>query len=245
MQYFGGKNRSGKKIANIINDIITTNNIKSYVELFVGSGGVFRHVNCENKIINDKESLIIELHKYLADGNKVSLEYDDYYKLEDLYKELKNGKYGDIPIGVVGYIAYQCSFAGKRFGGFARKRNGTRDYFKNGLSSLLTKEAYVNTAILNKDYKEVEFPKNSLVYLDPPYQNTIKYTVSFDYDRFEEYLENISKDNIVLISECSVLKNTSIFHKFDFTRGVKRGEKLQGKRVEELILIHNDSIIIK
>ena len=86
MKYFGGKNRSGKLIASKLNNIIKEKEIENYVELFVGSGGVFKHIKCENKIINDKEPLIIEFHKHIATGGKIELEYEDYYKdLEPIY----------------------------------------------------------------------------------------------------------------------------------------------------------------
>ena len=47
MQYFGGKNRSGKRIATILNNIIKEKEIENYVELFLGSGGYSSILNAK------------------------------------------------------------------------------------------------------------------------------------------------------------------------------------------------------
>ena len=244
MKYFGGKNRSGKRIATILNEIIEDKNIKNYVELFVGSGGVFKHISCENKIINDKEPLIMEFHKHIANGGKIELEYEDYYKdLEPIYNEFKKGNYGVTPPGVVGYVAYQCSFKGAKFGTFARdklEKGRKRDYFKGGLSSLLKKQNYKNTKILNLDFRDVKIPKNSLIYCDPPYKNTIGYSVDFDYEEFENYIYELAKNNIVIVSEYTRLNNTRILFDFDFVRGMRSGKDKKNKKVKELLLIHEN-----
>ena len=249
MKYFGGKNRSGKLIASKLNNIIKEKEIENYVELFVGSGGVFKHIKCENKIINDKEPLIIEFHKHISSGGKIELEYEDYYKdLEPVYNEFKKGNYGDTPLGVVGYVAYQCSFGGKKFGTFARdklEKGRKRDYFKNGLSSLLKKQNYKNTKILNLDFRDVQIPPNSLIYCDPPYKSTSGYTVEFDNAFFENYINELSKDNIVIISEYSKLENTDIYYSFEFTRGMRSGENKENETVKELLLSHKNNQLEK
>ena len=249
MKYFGGKNRSGKRIATILNEIIEDKNIKNYVELFVGSGGVFKHISCENKIINDKEPLIMEFHKHIASGGKIELEYEDYYEdLEPIYNEFKKGNYGVTPPGVVGYVAYQCSFGGMKFQTFAREKleKGRKtDYFKGGLSSLLKKQNYKNTKILNLDFRDVQIPKNSLIYCDPPYKSTNGYSVEFDNVFFENYINELSKDNIVIISEYSKLENTDIYYSFEFTRGMRSGENKENVTVKELLLSHKNNRLEK
>ncbi len=249
MRYFGGKNRSGKLIASKLNNIIKEKEIENYVELFVGSGGVFKHIKCENKIINDKEPLIIEFHKHIASGGKIELEYEDYYKdLEPIYNEFKKGNYGDTPLGVVGYVAYQCSFGGMKFRTFARdklEKGRKRDYFKGGLSSLLKKQNYKNTKILNLDFRDVQIPKNSLIYCDPPYKSTNGYSVEFDNAFFENYINELSKDNIVIISEYSKLENTDIYYSFEFTRGMRSGKNKENVTVKELLLSHKNNQLEK
>ena len=54
-----------------------------------------------------------------------------------------------------------------------------------------------------KDYRTITDIKNWCIYLDPPYSGVKKYENSkdFNYIVFWEYVRNLSKDNIVLVSE--------------------------------------------
>ena len=38
--------------------------------------------------------------------------------------------------------------------------------------------------VSQQDYRDVPIPDNSVVYCDPPYKNTKKYTSTFDHDAF-------------------------------------------------------------
>ena len=42
---------------------------------------------------------------------------------------------------------------------------------------------------------------DTLIYIDPPYKNTRKYKVEFDYDKFWDKAKELSRNNIVLVSE--------------------------------------------
>ena len=53
-----------------------------------------------------------------------------------------------------------------------------------------------------QDYRDVIIPNNSIVYADPPYNNTTGYGKDkFNSDEFWEYMRVISKNNKVFISE--------------------------------------------
>jgi DNA adenine methylase len=41
-----------------------------------------------------------------------------------------------------------------------------------------------------------------LIYCDPPYAKTTKYSSDFDSSKFWDWVREMSKDNIVLVSEC-------------------------------------------
>lgn len=53
------------------------------------------------------------------------------------------------------------------------------------------------------DYSQFIGTKNAVIYCDPPYQNTTGYISSkgFNHEDFWEFIRNLSKDNIVLVSE--------------------------------------------
>ena len=80
---------------------------------------------------------------------------------------------------------------------------------------MLKKQNYKNTKIFNLDFRDVKIPKNSLIYCDPPYKSTKGYSVEFDNVFFENYINELSKDNIVIISEYSKLENTDIYYSFE------------------------------
>lgn len=53
-----------------------------------------------------------------------------------------------------------------------------------------------------QDYRDVIIPNNSIVYADPPYNNTTGYGKDkFNSDEFWKYMRIISKNNKVFISE--------------------------------------------
>ena len=53
-----------------------------------------------------------------------------------------------------------------------------------------------------KDFKEIKDIKGYVIYCDPPYRGTAKYkTEEFPYEEFYNWCREMSRDNIVLISE--------------------------------------------
>ena len=61
--------------------------------------------------------------------------------------------------------------------------------------------------VTNKDYKEFAGLKNSIVYLDPPYNNASKRFYDYedlDWNEFLDFCIKLSKDNIVLISSYEI-----------------------------------------
>lgn len=63
-----------------------------------------------------------------------------------------------------------------------------------------------NVSFYNKSYEEFSNIKNSIIYLDPPYINTTyNYDKNeFDYKKLYDYAYEMSKDNIVIMSEYNV-----------------------------------------
>ena len=92
------------------------------------------------------------------------------------------------------------------------------------------------------DYTKVNI-KDALIYCDPPYQNTTKYsTNSFDYDVFWNWCRKMSNDNIVLISEYNApddfgcIWSKEHLANFDCKRGMDIEKK---RRVEKLFKYKN------
>ena len=130
MKYMGSKSRIKKYIVPILQKIIDDNDIKYYIEPFVGGANVIDSIKCKNRIGGDKHDKLIALLKYVQDDGKLPSEiskelYDDVRKNKD------NDKYEDWFIGAVGFLA---SYNGRYFdGGYAKtiiSKNGVvRNYY--------------------------------------------------------------------------------------------------------------------
>lgn len=121
------------------------------------------------------------------------------------------GKYSQEYVALIGYCA---SYGGRYFdGGFARNsrlddRNASSIKYKNNLKNLMKQAPYLTGInFLCKDYKDYLGLniKNALFYLDPPYKGTKQYSKqNINYDEFYIFCRELSKNNIVIISEYSM-----------------------------------------
>lgn len=199
MQYFGGKQKVAKYIAEWLNNC-NTHTHTQYAEPFCGSCNVASKVNIKTKLLNDKNPYLIEMFKALKNGwippTDVS---EEDYRLARINQDKEPH--------IAGFIGFACSFAGKFWGGYARdsKGGGTGNYALRGHNSILKKmEGLKNAQFSCKDFSELDY-ENCLIYCDPPYKNTTPYYKKilgeFQYDKFLEWVQKQSKKNTVLVSE--------------------------------------------
>ena len=94
--------------------------------------------------------------------------------------------------------------------------------------------------ISNKDYKEFSKIKDSIIYLDPPYKDTKKVYKhnDLDYEEFYNWCEDMSKDNIVLISGYDMPKDFECIFEFTKARSSLQGGTHKDK-YEKLYTINN------
>jgi len=191
LQYFGGKQKISKYIAEVINDIPGN----YYYEPFVGGGSVLEKVSKHTRIASDINKYLISMYNSLQNGwippKSVS---------EEEYNYIKNNKEEDLALA--GFVGFGCSFGGKFFGGYARDKRKKEDFAFTASNSLINQLPKI---------KNVEFfcgnylcfaPINYIIYCDPPYVGTTKYSnESFDHELFWKTMRKWSKNNIVFISE--------------------------------------------
>lgn len=92
---------------------------------------------------------------------------------------------------------------------------------------------------INKDYKYFSNVKNSILYLDPPYENsdTRKYNSQIDYQEFYDWAYEMSKNNIVLLSSYEVSDDRfECVYEFKTARSTMSGGTT-GKRTEKLMIV--------
>lgn len=205
MKYMGSKSRIKKWVVPFLQELIDKNNIDTYVEPFVGGANVIDDIQCENRIGGDLHDKLIALLKHVQDGGDLPLEVSK--SLYDDVRSSKDGnKYEEWYVGAVGFLA---SYNGRYFdGGYAKtivsKTGVTRNYYDEAKRNLEHQAPKLkDIQFINCDYMSFSDVKGALIYCDIPYKDTKQYSVSknFNHDDFWRWVRDMSKHNIVVVSE--------------------------------------------
>lgn len=199
LRYQGSKRRIAKYILPHVLKHRTNN--QTIVEPFCGG--------CNFTECVDGPRIAMDINPYL-----ISMWHSIVYKgwdppsevSEELYKDVKNNKELYDP-ALVGFIGFGCSFGGKWFGGYARSgpnSRSIRNYAKESRNNALKgKPKLIGVKFVCEDIFRSTFPKQSIVYCDPPYQGTTKYEGVFDSDLFFAKCIQLGDHIPVYISEYS------------------------------------------
>lgn len=136
MVYQGSKNKLAKEIVPIIQSYIDKNNVKTYIELFVGGANIIDKIKCERKIGNDYNENVINLLKYAQTDNNLSIAPIEctFEHYSDVRKNQTTGKYSKEYVALIGYCA---SYGGRYFdGGYGRDSKGGRSIYSERLNNL-------------------------------------------------------------------------------------------------------------
>lgn len=195
----GSKNRISKEILKIIESQRNTN--QTWVEPFVGGANIVD--KCTGNIIaSDSNRYLIEMYKKVMDGwlpPKKATEYE--------YNHIKNNK-DAYPPEIVSYFGFALSYGGKWFGGWRRDKLGKRNYVEESYNNAYKQFNILKTKniqFIHGNYDEIYIPDNSLIYCDPPYNNTTAYKNKFDSEKFYKWC--IDMDNLghtVFVSEYNI-----------------------------------------
>ena len=224
----GGKSRIAKPISEIINNNAGTD--KTFVSLFCGAVNVESKVKGFDRIIcNDNHEYLIALLQAVQQGyippDNIS---------EEQYKHIRNNK-DKYPKELVGFVGFGCSFGGKWFAGYARGKN--RNYCLDAKKFLLRKmETLKQAEFICGDYRNVAIPQGSVIYADPPYEKSTKYsTGDFDHTAFWDYMRQLAKQgHKVFISEEHAPDDfMCIWHK-EKIRTLKKDDNVNMVRTERL-----------
>lgn len=197
MKYVGSK----AKIAKPITEIIAKYRDKDeyFVEPFCGGCNITQHVTGD-RIANDSNFYLIEMYKALIAGwnPPINVTREEYNTIRDNVK-----KY---PPELVAWVGINFSYSGKWFGGYAGRikisTGQVRDYPLEAYNNVMKQiPKLVGVKFYTGDYSELEIPQRSIVYCDPPYQNTLQYVDGFRTEKFWDWVRCISKTWIVFVSE--------------------------------------------
>lgn len=243
MKYLGSKNRLAKEIVPIIQSYITKDT-KGYIEPFVGGANIIDKIQCDKKIGCDIHEELIELLKYVQNNYESLPETIS----EEEYIKVKNNK-KDYPKWYVGLVGFCCSFGARYFEGFARSfkkdKITPRDMPNEGIRNI-KKQApnlkdinFINCSFLDLPKEKI---KGYVIYCDPPYRNTTKYsTGDFPYEVFYDWCRELSKNNTVIISEYNMPKDFKLIWEKKQKVNFDSNREKSVKRIEKLFLCINES----
>lgn len=218
MRFMGSKARHAKHILPYILKGRREN--QWYVEPFVGGGNMIDKVT-GLRIGADINPFLIQALQLIRDDPK-NLPKDVYEFSEYDYKELQKAKNGKLK----GYAGFTFSFAGKWFGGWSRDKDNN-DYVRRAFNNAQVQTIGLKGVLLKVScYNELDIPKESIIYCDPPYAETTKYKDNFNHYAFWNWCENMTmKGHKVFVSEYSAPDNWITIWEKEVKVGVAKDKK--------------------
>lgn len=195
MKYLGSKNRVAKHVIPIMIEVADKSGITTWIEPFVGGGNMIDKVPDRFKRVgyDFNEHCIMAMLDIRDRPDELPDNVSEGY-----YKDLK----GDLPASISSWIRFECSFASKFEGGYARASDG-KNYAAIGSRSGKKQSPNIQAVdFIHSNYKDLELT-DSLIYCDPPYQSTTGYTTgNFNHEEFFDWCRDMkNKGNIVFLSE--------------------------------------------
>lgn len=195
MKYMGSKARWASDILPII---LEGRGDALYVEPFIGGGNTF-HLVGGSKWGNDINSDVVAMLVAVANGWEPPSGVS-----ESMYAEAKRG---DLHSAMRGFIGIGCSYSGKFFGGYARgndDKNRPRNYANESRKNILRQApGLAGARYTSMPYDQMDIPRGSTIYCDPPYRGATGYGSGFDSDSFWIWCEKLSHESRVFVSEYS------------------------------------------
>lgn len=232
MKYMGSKARIAKHILPII--LKDRKEGQWYVEPFVGGANIIDKVN-GNRIGCDSNPYLIALLQHLQAGWKPSIE-----PTKENYLNIMNNKesYSD---QVVGYFGFLFSFGAKFFGGFVETKSSRDRIGESIRNGIKTGKAIKGITFCCCSYDEQNYPKESIIYCDPPYANTTKYKDDFDHDKFWQWCrEKAAEGHQVFISEYNAPEDFVCVWQQELNVSVARNGK--HKKAIEKLFVHESQL---
>lgn len=239
MVYQGSKARVAKYICPIIQKYIDEIGAETFIDAFCGGANVIQHISAYNKIGYDTNPYLIALLNNLdkIESVEVPISREHYNDVKESWRA-KDGRYEDWYVGTIGFIA---SFGGKFFdGSYGRddcyKDNPALSRHTQKKNNILRQvDSLKDCSFETKDFFTLDI-KNAVIYCDPPYNKTTKYPYDiYETDKFWNKVRELSKDNIVLVSELSAPDDFKELWRKEIRNTVGSSNSL--KQTEKLFII--------
>lgn len=197
MKYMGSKARIAKHILPIILKDRKLN--QYYIEPFVGGANVIDKVD-GLRIGADANKYLIKALKLIRDEPlRIPKNNNEY--TEEMFEKAKLGQLED---SVDCFAMFQYSFGSMFKGSWAKNKRNT-DYVKECVKNVLIQSQNIqDVEFIHSCYQDLEIPNNSIIYCDPPYENTAQYkgANTFNHLEFWQWCRDMSsKGHKVFVSE--------------------------------------------
>jgi len=196
VKYMGSKDKLAKYILPII--LGSRKEGQWYVEPFVGGGNMIDKVS-GNRLGSDANHYVIEALKFIRD-NVHHIPRSNVEFTEEHYKSLRVKE-----SAIKGYAGFAFSYSGKWLGGWCRDSLGKRDYVAEAYRNAVKQSGGLKgVELIHSNYDSLDIPESSIIYCDPPYKDTTKYSIGFDHNRFWDWCRKQQENgHKVYISEYS------------------------------------------
>lgn len=205
MRYCGSKARFMKELAPILMEHV--NDETTFIDCFMGGANVISYIEHDKKVGIELNKYVYALwgflkYKVLKDGATK----EDLHKLlvcdRDTYNKVKESYVNQdhvYPDWYIGFVGTCCSYGGAWMNGYAayNPKKG-EDHIKEAVNGLLKQlfsfKSLKHTIFVNCSYdKLLKYPKDCVIYCDPPYAMTKKYESDFDHAKFWDWVRMMSK----------------------------------------------------
>ena len=247
MRYLGGKSRTAQRIVVTITEHAIWHGCPTrWVEPFMGGGsvmveasrlGVFQSVHA-----SDINPLVVAYWKAIRDGwvPPTSVTYDEWYDVRNNPEVY--------PPAYVAHVAYNCSFGGKQWGGYARSMKADGITPRNHSDEASRRDAATakwlsDTLITCSGYNDVlsGVGPGDVVYCDPPYEGTTGYkTGAFDHASFWSAVQDAAdRGAFVYVSEyaCPEHVNSVVIWSNEQSKSVAGGASARPRTVDNVFFI--------
>lgn len=240
MKYMGSKSRIAKYILPIM---LNRHCVNTFYDVFTGGANLIDKVPPHyNRIAIDNNIYLIEALKLIQtiQAHPESLLLN---MTETGYKHVRDNKQLYKP-AYVGYVGHALSYGGKWFGGWCRDSAGKRNYVQEAYKNAVKQSKLLNgIKFICCSYDVLKYKKNSIIYCDPPYNNTTKYDsqcqCQFNHNKFWNWCRRLSKSGYnVYISEYSAPHDFKCIWQKEITSSLTKDTGSR-KGVEKLFVYKN------
>ncbi len=223
----------GKKdwLFDVIDESVKSTKATMFVDLFAGSLASSIDIEIKEKLANDINPSLIGFYKHIQSGLITSdsfdgLRYDEaaYYEYRQRYNQLiKEGLSSSLEASCLYFYFNRVGFRGiSRFNkkgefnvpyGHYKKPMDPHSFDWNGL-----RERFDSYQFTNVHFSDVAIKPNSLIYADPPYDESFtSYFDAFDFNEHVKLAKNLAESVCpVIASNKATDKIMNLYHSLGF-----------------------------